>query len=88
MRKLVKVKLTNAKRVYAHLPGESHGKGHGIRTFAWVLLRGGRVKDLPGVKYRLIRNKLDLPPIQKRKTSRSKYGKKDLRRYAIFDVYN
>jgi small subunit ribosomal protein S12 len=87
LRKLVKLKLTNSKRIYAHIPGESHGQGHGIRTFAWVLIRGGRVKDLPGVKYRLIRNKLDLPTVKNRKTSRSKYGKKEMRRYIILDVY-
>lgn len=77
LRRLVKLKLSNKKRVYAHVPGE----GHNLRTFSTVLIRGGRVKDLPGIKYRLVRGKIDLPGIKNRKTSRSKYGTKDWRRY-------
>lgn len=77
LRKLAKIRLSNAKRVYAYIPGE----GHNLQNYSTVLMRGGRVKDLPGVKYHLIRNKFDLASIKKRKTSRSKYGTKNLRRY-------
>lgn len=78
LRKLVKVILSsNKKQVYAYIPGE----GHNIQIYAHVLLRGGRVKDLPGVKYHLVRGKLDFPGLKTRKTSRSKYGTKDIRRY-------
>lgn len=77
LRKLAKLKLSNNKRVYAYIPGE----GHNLQRYSTVLMRGGRVKDLPGVKYHLIRGKLDLLGIKKRKTSRSKYGTKNLRKY-------
>ena len=77
LRKLVKLKLTNQKRVYAYIPGE----GHNLQEYSIVLMRGGRVKDLPGVKYHLIRGKLDLAGLKTRKTSRSKYGTKNLRKY-------
>ena len=77
LRKLVKLKLTNQKRVYAYIPGE----GHNLQEYSTVLIRGGRVKDLPGVKYHLIRGKLDLSGLTNRKTSRSKYGTKNLRKY-------
>ena len=77
LRKLVKLKLTNQKRVYAYIPGE----GHNLQEYSTVLMRGGRVKDLPGVKYHLIRNKFDLSGLANRKTSRSKYGTKNLRKY-------
>lgn len=77
LRKLVKIKLSNGKRVYAYIPGE----GHNLQKYSTVLMRGGRVKDLPGVKYHLIRGKLDLAAIFKRKTARSKYGVKNLRKY-------
>ena len=77
LRKLVKLKLTNNKHVYAYIPGE----GHNLQEYSTVLIRGGRVKDLPGVKYHLIRGKLDLTGIKNRKTSRSKYGTKNLLRY-------
>ena len=79
LRKLVKLKLTNQKRVYAYIPGE----GHNLQPFSTVLIRGGRVKDLPGVKYHLIRGKLDFSGIKDRKTSRSKYGTKNLRKYLL-----
>jgi small subunit ribosomal protein S12 len=77
LRKLVKLKLSNKKKVYAYIPGE----GHNLQQYSTVLMRGGRVKDLPGVKYHLIRGKLDLIGLKKRKTSRSKYGTKNLRKY-------
>jgi small subunit ribosomal protein S12 len=77
LRKLVKLKLTNQKRVYAYIPGE----GHNLQEYSTVLMRGGRVKDLPGVKYHLVRGKLDFLGLKDRKTSRSKYGTKNLRKY-------
>jgi small subunit ribosomal protein S12 len=78
LRKLVKLKLlSNQKRVYAYIPGE----GHNLQEYSTVLIRGGRVKDLPGVKYHLIRGKLDFSGLKNRKTSRSKYGTKNLRKY-------
>jgi small subunit ribosomal protein S12 len=77
LRKLTRLKLTNQKRVYAYIPGE----GHNLQEYSTVLMRGGRVKDLPGVKYHLIRGKLDFAGLKDRKTSRSKYGTKNLRKY-------
>ena len=77
LRKLVKLRLSNGQRVYAYIPGE----GHNLQLYATVLIRGGRVKDLPGVKYHLVRGKLDFLGLKNRKTSRSKYGTKNLRRY-------
>jgi len=77
LRKLAKLKLSNQKRIYAYIPGE----GHNLQEYSTVLIRGGRVKDLPGIKYHLIRGKLDLHGIKNRKTSRSKYGTKNLRKY-------
>lgn len=77
LRKLAKLRLTNNKRVYAYIPGE----GHNLQAYSTVLMRGGKVKDLPGVKYHLIRNKFDLNGLKSRKTSRSKYGTKNLRKY-------
>jgi len=73
LRKLAKLKLTNNKKVYAYIPGE----GHNLQEYSTVLIRGGRVKDLPGVKYHLIRNKYDLLGVKNRKSSRSKYGTKN-----------
>ena len=72
LRKLVKLKLTNNKKVYAYIPGI----GHNLQEYSTVLMKGGRVKDLPGVKYKLIRNKFDLAGVYNRKSSRSKYGVK------------
>jgi small subunit ribosomal protein S12 len=77
LRKLVKLKLTNKKQIYAYIPGE----GHNLQAYSTVLMRGGRVKDLPGVKYHLIRGKLDFAGLKNRKTSRSKYGTKNLKKY-------
>jgi small subunit ribosomal protein S12 len=75
-RKLVKLKVSNGKKVYAYIPGE----GHNLKQYSNVLMRGGRVKDLPGVKYHLIRGKFDLLALN-RKTSRSKYGTKLSKKY-------
>ena len=72
LRKVAKLKLTNKKRVEAYIPGEKHN----LQEYSVVLMRGGRVKDLPGVKYHLIRGKYDLVGVRNRKTSRSKYGVK------------
>ena len=77
LRKLAKLKLSNSKRIYAYIPGE----GHNLQEYSTVLIRGGRVKDLPGVKYHLVRGKLDLLGLKNRKTSRSKYGTKNLKKY-------
>lgn len=72
LRKVARVRLSNRTEVTAYIMGEGHELAeHGI-----VLVRGGRVKDLPGVKYHIVRGKLDLAGVQKRMTSRSKYGAK------------
>ncbi|CAN0482364.1 unnamed protein product [Phaeothamnion confervicola] len=73
-RKVVKVRLSNKVRLTAYIPGQVHR----LQEHSQVLVRGGRVPDLPGVKYRLIRNKLDLEGLPGRKTSRSKYGTKKI----------
>jgi small subunit ribosomal protein S12 len=74
IRKLVRLRLTNHLKVLAYIPGE----GHNLQEYSSVLMRGGRVKDLPGIKYHLIRGKLDFSGLKSRKTSRSKYGTKKL----------
>jgi small subunit ribosomal protein S12 len=70
IRKVAKVRLSTGKRVDAYIPGE----GHNLQEYSVVLLRGGRVPDLPGIKYKLIRGKLDFSGVKNRKTARSKYG--------------
>ena len=77
LRKIVKLRLSNNKIIYAYIPGE----GHNLQEYSTVLMRGGRVKDLPGIKYKLIRGKFDLLGLKSRKTSRSKYGTKNLKKY-------
>ena len=72
MRKVARVKLTNGKEVNAYIPGE----GHNLQEHSIVLIRGGRVKDLPGVRYHIIRGTLDTSGVEGRKKSRSKYGTK------------
>mgnify|MGYP000403202736 CR=1 FL=1 len=72
LRKVAKIRLTNSIEVIASIPGE----GHSLQEHSMVLIRGGRVKDLPGVKYRIIRGILDLQGIAQRTKSRSKYGAK------------
>lgn len=79
LRKVARVRLTNRKRVVAYIPGE----GHNLQEFSTVLMRGGRVKDLPGVKYHLIRGKYDFAGIKARKQGRSKYGTKDISKYRV-----
>lgn len=78
LRKLAKLKLTNKKKVYAYIPGEGE---HNLQEYSNVIIRGGRVKDLPGIKYHLVRGKLDFAGMKTRKTSRSKYGTKNLKKY-------
>lgn len=73
LRKVAKVKLSNKLKVECYIPGE----GHNLQQFSSVLIRGGRVPDLPGVKYHIVRGKFDLKGIKDRKTSRSKYGTKN-----------
>nr|YP_011017012.1 ribosomal protein S12 [Gracilaria hainanensis]WQB61690.1 ribosomal protein S12 [Gracilaria hainanensis] len=71
-RKVVKVQISTGKLIIGYVPGE----GHILQEHSVVLIRGGRVKDLPGVKYHLIRGPLDLTAVNSRKKSRSKYGSK------------
>jgi small subunit ribosomal protein S12 len=72
MRKVARVRLTNQKEVNAYIPGE----GHNLQEHSVVLIRGGRVKDLPGVRYHLIRGALDTAGVDGRTQRRSKYGTK------------
>ena len=72
MRKVARVRLTNSKEVNAYIPGE----GHNLQEHSIVLVRGGRVKDLPGVRYHIIRGALDTAGVAKRMQSRSLYGAK------------
>ncbi len=71
-RKVARVRLTNGMETWAYIPGE----GHNLQEHSVVLIRGGRVKDLPGVKYHIIRGKLDAQGVKDRKKSRSLYGVK------------
>lgn len=72
LRKVARIRLSNNKKVMAYIPGE----GHNLQQYSTVLMRGGRVKDLPGIKYHLIRGKYDFLGVKLRKVSRSKYGTK------------
>ncbi|MCS6877017.1 MAG: 30S ribosomal protein S12 [Geminicoccaceae bacterium] len=72
LRKVARVRLTNGYEVTAYIPGE----GHNLQEHSVVLIRGGRVKDLPGVRYHIIRGTLDTQGVQGRKKGRSKYGVK------------
>jgi small subunit ribosomal protein S12 len=72
LRKLALIRLTNQKRIYGYIPGE----GHNLQEHSVVLVRGGRVKDLPGVKYKLVRGIYDLEGLKDRRQGRSKYGGK------------
>lgn len=71
LRKLAKIKLNTGYTISSYIPGE----GHSLQEHGFVLVRGGRVPDLPGVKFKCIRGKYDLLGVLQRKTSRSKYGK-------------
>ncbi len=72
LRKVAKVRLSNGKEVIAYIPGE----GHNLQEHSKVLVRGGRVKDLPGVKYHIVRGVYDAAGVAGRRNSRSKYGTK------------
>lgn len=72
IRKVARVKLTTGKEITAYIPGE----GHNLQEHSVVLVRGGRVRDLPGVKYHIIRGTLDCSGVEARKQARSKYGRK------------
>ncbi len=72
LRKVARVRLTNSIEVTAYIPGE----GHNLQEHSIVLIRGGRIKDLPGVRYHIIRGTLDTSGVDERKKSRSKYGTK------------
>jgi small subunit ribosomal protein S12 len=72
LRKVARVRLTNGMEVTAYVPGV----GHNLQEHSVVLIRGGRVKDLPGVRYKIIRGALDTAGVQDRKQGRSKYGAK------------
>ena len=72
LRKVARVRLTNQMEVTSYIPGE----GHNLQEHSVVLIRGGRVKDLPGVRYHIIRGTLDTTGVANRKQSRSKYGTK------------
>ena len=76
LRKVTRVRLTNSLEVTAYIPGE----GHNLQEHSIVLIRGGRVKDLPGVRYHVIRGTLDASGVQGRTQSRSKYGTKKPRK--------
>jgi small subunit ribosomal protein S12 len=79
LRKVARVRLTNGIEVSAYIPGE----GHSLQEHSVVLVRGGRVKDLPGVRYHIIRGTLDSLGVEDRKQSRSKYGGKRPRKQVI-----
>lgn len=72
LRKVARVRLTTGQEVWAYIGGE----GHNLQEHAVVLVRGGRVKDIPGVRYHIVRGNLDLQGVQDRKKGRSKYGTK------------
>lgn len=72
LRKVARVRLTNGYEVFGYIPGE----GHNLQEHSVVLIRGGRVKDLPGVRYHIIRGTLDTQGVKNRKQSRSAYGAK------------
>lgn len=72
LRKVAKIKLSNKERIIAYIPGE----GHNLQEHSNVLVRGGKVRDVPGVRYHIVRGVYDAKGVDKRKTARSKYGVK------------
>ena len=84
LRKVAKVRLTNKIEVIAYIPGE----GHNLQEHSIVLIRGGRVKDLPGVRYHIVRGSLDTAGVKDRKQSRSKYGTKERKSKKIIHYNN
>ncbi len=79
LRKIARVRLTNVMEVTAYIPGE----GHELQEHSVVLIRGGRVKDLPGVRYHIVRGALDTSGVANRRQGRSKYGTKMAREKAV-----
>lgn len=79
LRKVARVRLTNSIEVTAYIPGE----GHNLQEHSIVLIRGGRVKDLPGVRYHVIRGTLDTSGVTERRQGRSKYGAKKPKKAAV-----
>lgn len=79
LRKVARVRLTNQMEVTAYIPGE----GHNLQEHSIVLIRGGRVKDLPGVRYHIIRGAHDTSGVENRKKGRSKYGTKKAKQAAV-----
>ncbi len=73
LRKVAKVRLSNGREIIAYIPGE----GHNLQEHSIVLVRGGRVRDLPGVRYHIVRGVLDASGVEGRRQSRSKYGVKE-----------
>lgn len=78
LRKIARVRLTNGVEVTSYIPGE----GHNLQEHSVVLVRGGRVKDLPGVRYHIVRGSLDCAGVNNRKQARSKYGAKKVQKAA------
>ncbi|HPF99906.1 MAG TPA: 30S ribosomal protein S12 [Kiritimatiellia bacterium] len=78
LRKVARVRLTNGVEVTAYIPGE----GHNLQEHSMVLVRGGRVKDLPGVRYHIVRGTLDCLGVESRRRGRSKYGAKKAQKQA------
>ena len=72
LRKVARIRLSNGEEIISYIPGE----GHNLQEHSVVLVRGGRVKDLPGVRYHIVRGSLDAAGVNERKQSRSKYGSK------------
>lgn len=79
LRKVARVRLTNGIEVTAYIPGE----GHNLQEHSIVLIRGGRIKDIPGVRYHIIRGALDTAGVESRKKARSKYGAKRVKETAV-----
>jgi len=75
MRKVARIRLTSGFEITAHIPGE----GHNLQEHSIVLVRGGRVKDLPGVRYKIVRGSLDTQGVKNRKQARSRYGAKKVK---------
>jgi len=79
LRKLALIRLNNKKRIYGYIPGE----GHNLQEHSVILIRGGRVKDLPGIKYKIIRGVYDFEGLFRRRQARSKYGTKNFNRLKL-----
>lgn len=75
-RKVAKIQLSNKKKIFGYIPGIKH---HSLSRYSTVLVRGGRIKDLPGMKFTIIRGKYDLIPVRTRRNARSKYAAKKIK---------